>query len=237
MIKIAICDDEKEVTQSLQKQIQAGWEDCIVTCYTDGSHLLPEIATYDLLFLDIDMPDMDGITLGKKIREQNQKCALVYVTSYEDYRSMAFGVHAFDYLEKPVQPEAIHRVVQEFMQYYQREKVVPECVFETREGIFKIAQEAITYIEFAGRKCHVHTEKQELLVPCSLVQIKEQLSDCFVMPHKSFYVNLQKVQLVKGYCITLTSGEELPLSQKKSVQFRKELNAYLTSCLEKRHRS
>lgn len=236
MIRIAICDDEKEVAVSLQKQIQADWEDCIVTSYTDASRLLLDISTYDLIFLDIDMPNMDGITLGKNIREQNQTCALVYVTSYSDYRSMAFGVHAFDYLEKPIQPDAIHRVLQEFIQYYQKEETLPECVFETKEGIFKVPQEAITYIEFAGRKCHVHTEKQELLVACSLVKMKEQLSDFFVMPHKSFYVNLQKVQLVKGYCITLTSGEELPLSQKKSVQFRKELNAYLMSCLEKRHR-
>lgn len=237
MWNIAICDDEKAVAASLQQQVEQHLQQGKVTCFSHPMDLLKQAEAFDLMFLDIDMPEMNGIALGKHIRKCNRKCALVYVTSYQEYQSMAFGVHAFEYLIKPVKEVEIKHILEEFVQYYEQSTKAADCIFESKEGIVKLNQSEIVYVEFLNRKCHIHTTKQSFEVASSLAHVGHQLGSNFVMPHKSFYVNLAYIRLVKGYTIYLTNGEELPLSQKKSSQFRKELNVYLANCLGKRVQS
>lgn len=236
MWKIAICDDDQKMLDHLRDLLIQEPYELKVDEFLSGSELEAKANMYDLIFLDIDMPGKNGIAVGQQIRSLNKQCSIVYVTNFGDYRSLAFGVHAFDYVEKPIDKQRLHRLMDEFISYQKTQAEVVPYVFETRQGILRIQETDILYFEFLDRNVIMHTKHQTVSINGSLHALGERLSKLFVMPHKSFYVNLAHVRLIKGYSIFLTNGEELPLSQKKSREFRISLNDFLNSCLQVRRK-
>lgn len=221
-MKIAICDDEvtigKEVGSILK---ELGYK---ADVYTNPLQLLEK--EYQLYFLDIGMEELDGIEVGKRIREKQSNCFIIYLTNFHDYHAQAFGVHAFDYLQKPVAKEDIARVMKDLSVYGQKEEL--KFQFKTKSGILQIKKQDILYFEFSSRKVLLHTTKTSYPIAQSLHVIAEKMEPYhFCMPHKSFCVNMANIQLVKGYDITMINGDILPLSQKKSQLFHKALNDYL----------
>lgn len=221
-MRIALCDDEQEVVKELYDILQPmGYE---IACYEDPAQVITQ--EYDMYILDIGMEKMNGIEAGHVLRKKYPGCCIIYLTNFDDYRSQAFGVHAFDYLKKPVDPSAIVKVIQDVERYQKR--VVPLCAFHTKEGILQLPVNEILYFEFYGRNVILHTIKDQYVMSQSLQKIYEHMKGYrFVMPHKSFCINLKHVKLVKGYDITMVNGDAIPLSQKRSSEFRKELNDFL----------
>lgn len=102
-MKIAICDDEKEIRESLRNILEEYREPLEqIDLYAGGEEFLECGKSYDLLFLDIDMKGINGIETARKIRLKDKKIKIVYVTAYKEYASQAFSVHAFGYLLKPI---------------------------------------------------------------------------------------------------------------------------------------
>lgn len=221
-MKIALCDDEKEVLRQLSDILKPMGHE--VDCYQDPGKVIEK--EYQVYFLDIGMDEMNGIEVGNALRKKYPGCCIIYLTNFDDYRSQAFGVHAFDYLKKPVNQEAIVKVLQDVQHYAQTH--VQVCSFHTKEGILQLPVNDILYFEFLGRNVILHTLKDRYVMTKSLHQIYDRMKDySFVMPHKSFCINLKNVKLVKGYDITMINGDLIPLSQKRSSEFRKELNDFL----------
>ena len=132
-MKIAICDDEKEIRESLRKILEEYKEPFEqIDLYTSGEELLECDRNYDLLFLDIDMKGINGIETARKIRLKDKKIKIVYVTAYKEYASQAFSVHAFGYLLKPIKKEKIYRQIQDALSYEEETpKEIPILEFMT----------------------------------------------------------------------------------------------------------
>lgn len=221
-MKIALCDDEKAILEELSKLLkEMGHE---VDCYHDSRQLLNK--RYPLYFLDIGMKEMNGIETGNQLRQNYPACYIVYLTNFDDYRAQAFGVHAFDYLKKPICRADIERVLQDVKKVIKQEERL--CSFHTKDGVLQLPVDDILYFEFLGRNVILHTLKHEYIMSKSLHEIAESMRKYdFVMSHKSFCINLKHVKLLKGYDITMINGDLIPLSQKRSTGFRNELNDYL----------
>lgn len=221
-MKIALCDDEIEVLKETSNMLRnMGYR---TDHYDDPKELLSH--AYDIYILDIGMEAMDGIQTGKLLRQRYPKCCIVYLTNFDDYRSQAFGVHAFDYLKKPVRQKDMERVLNDAQKYLEKEK--PTCSFHTKDGVLQLPVEDILYFEFSGRNVILHTKDHQYTMTQSLHVIAERMREYhFVMPHKSFCINLKNVKLLKGYDITMINQDIIPLSQKRSSEFRKELNDFL----------
>lgn len=221
-MKIALCDDEFAILEELSALLKdMGHE---VDCFHDPRQLLDK--KYPLYFLDIGMEEMNGIETGNRLRQTFPNCCIVYLTNFDDYRAQAFGVHAFDYLKKPIQKADIERVLQDVKRMATQEEVL--CSFHTKDGVLQLPVDDILYFEFLGRNVILHTLKHEYIMNKSLHEIVEEMKVYdFVMPHKSFCINLKHVKLLKGYDITMINGDLIPLSQKRSTGFRNELNDYL----------
>ena len=109
MIKIGICDDDKNIIQKIKDYISEYKGDkCTIESYNSGEELIENKKKFDVIFLDIDMEGIYGIETGKKIRDYDKNVKIIYVTSFTDYVNLAFKVHAFLYLNKPIQKEEIH---------------------------------------------------------------------------------------------------------------------------------
>ena len=173
------------------------------------------------------MTGINGIETAKGIRSYDKTVKLIYVTSYTDYLNLAFSVHAFGYLNKPVKKEQIHSQLDEVLSYSIEEK---EEVLEflTTEGVVRLSPKEIYYFEYINRTVKLKTLNESYILRDKITRIADEMTEYgFLMPHKSFTVNLFYVKSVKGYDIFMMDGSIIPLSQKKSTEFREEFNMFL----------
>ena len=228
MLRIAICDDEKLILMQMEKFIREFEIPSSVDLYHSGEGLLMSGRHYDIIFLDIDMQGINGIETARRLRKQDKKVKIIYVTGYGDYASSAFSVHAFGYLLKPVKREQIYRQMREALSYTEQEAPPQIVRFETEEGIKDLDVKEIYYFEYLNRKIQVKTTAGAFWLKGSITLMAKKMEKYgFCMPHKSFVVNLFQVKTLKGYDITMMDGSLIPLSQKKSVEFREKLSKFL----------
>lgn len=228
MLRVAVCDDEKEMREMLCGFLRNHPIVEAVNCFEGGEAFLQKREHYDLVLLDIDMNGMDGIETGRRIRRWDKQAYIVYVTHLPDYQKYAMGVHAFGYLEKPVNKRHIEAVLKE-VEAYKRETEQPLFLeFKTEEGIQRFDVKDIFYFEYTDRRIRMCTQKGAFYLRRKMGEIAELMKPFdFSQPHKSFCVNLFHVKAIKGYDIQMTNGDVVPLSQKKSAAFREQLNVYL----------
>lgn len=228
-MRVIICDDEPSTVEMMRKYLIRYCPDMKIMGCGSGEELLEKYVPCDVVFLDIDMKGINGIETARRLRGRDRKVPIIYVTGYNDYMDSAFSVHAFGYLQKPVSQEQIFRQLDEVRRY----AAVPEpaaarITLETEEGVLKLRLDEISYFEYFCRKILVHTSKAIYHMHGSISSLAERMRPLdFAVPHKSFVVNLGQVRAVRGYDIHLMDGSIVPLSQKKSSQFRGILNRYL----------
>lgn len=229
-IKIAVCDDDENIlTETLGLLKKYKNLPLSADAYTSGDALLASGKKYDILLLDIDMEGTNGIETARRIRETDRDVKLIYITNYSDYTIFAFGVHAFAYLLKPLKAEELFAQLDEACAYgLSGSRPEPELEFQAKEGIVHITPSRILCFEYQERRVLMHTTDRLWHLKRKITELAGEMEEYgFAMPHKSFVVNLYAVQRIYGYEITLTDGTIVPLSQKKSAQFRKALNEYL----------
>ncbi len=247
MLKIAICDNDRKDSLKIETIVK----DYLyiksipyrINIFWSGEELLGYHAKFDLIFLDIAMDGINGIQAGKKIRQKNRNVKIVYTTNYQQYCIQAMNnVHAFAYLEKPVSKEKAERQLDEIIRYIQEEKEKTEIVkFEiieiTKEGkleykIKNFEVKDIFYFEYFNRKIKIKLENEEYFFIDRMKDLAERIREYnFEACHQCFLVNLRHIKKIKGYEVYLNNNERLPVSQKRSADFRKKLNKFLQSCI------
>ncbi len=235
MYKIAVCDDEEAVSEQV-KNLIAEWNPAVdVVCFSSGEALLENYQSYEAVFLDIDMVGMNGIETGKAIRKLDKDTKIVYLTAYRDYVSGAFGVHAFQYLLKPVNKKAIWNVLEEIFRYTKAAEKKIILDFHTVDGSLCLPVERIYFFEYENRKIRIVTDEEQYYMADKIGNVAKRMTEFgFSMPHQSFVVNMFHVKNVKNQQIFLDNGMEIPLSQKKQKTWKQELMGYLSQRLEGR---
>ncbi|CEO05760.1 DNA-binding response regulator [[Clostridium] sordellii] len=236
MIYIAICDDKINIINKTKKLIQDyDKEDIDIYVYESGEELINSDKEFHIIFLDIDMKGLDGIETAKKLREYDKKVKIIYVTNYTDYTYSAFSVHAFGYLVKPLNKKELYNQLDEALSY--TEEISNNLEFITSDGVIRIDTNSIYYFEYEQRKVIMKTIDKNYILKKKISEIGKDIQDYgFEMPHKSFVVNLYNIKTIKGYDVHMMDGSVIPLSQKKSSQFRDSLNRYLSKHINKSRR-
>lgn len=235
MYRIAVCDDEKNVRDEIRNLILEWNSEVELKVFSSGEDLLENYLPYDAVFLDIDMQGMNGIETGKALRLIDREVKIVYVTAYRDYVAGAFGVHAFQYLLKPVNRREIINILEEIFRYMEisDKKIILD--FHTVDGIVCLSVDTIYFFEYENRKIRIVTDKEEYYMVERIGNVAKRMENFgFSMPHQSFSVNMLHVKNVKGQHIYLDNGMEIPLSQKKQKIWKQELTAWLSARLERR---
>ena len=232
MIKIAICDDEKNIRSYLTSLIREQKAECEITEYASADEYLSSGMEHDLLFLDIELKDsasgMDGMGLARQIRgmEQIRQPVIIFVTGYEKYVYDAFDVDAFQYLVKPVNE-------QKFAEVFSRaqDKILSETEQKKKTLIIQYAGankaiplDNIYYMESQSHKIVLYTKDGKLEYYAKIGELEEELQGQFCRIHKGYLVNLSYVDEYSRTEIILTNGDKIPLSKYKYEDFVK---AYL----------
>lgn len=227
MYQIAICDDEIQMRGFLRYAVEETKIGCRVDEFSNGAELLRNYREYDLLFLDIDMPVVDGMEAAREIRRKDRRVKIIYVTAYQDYMQRSFAVHPFSFLLKPVKKEEIIRVIREAILYSREEEKTVTLRMETEQGMEEFAVQDMYYLEYQNRRLRLVMRCGECLVRGKISEFSRKLIPYgFASPHKSFVVNLYHVKAIRGYDIFMMNGDMVPLSQKRSTEFRGLLGKY-----------
>jgi DNA-binding LytR/AlgR family response regulator len=155
---------------------------------------------YDVVFLDVEMPDLTGLEVARIVLDRSERPAVVFVTAHERYAVDAFAVEAFDYLVKPVDPQRLARVVERLTQSRRPGTPAVEKISVVSAGGAKtlLDYEAIHWIEADGDYSRVHTYDRAYLATTPLRELEARLAARgFARIHRSHVVNLAKVAAVR----------------------------------------
>lgn len=227
VMKIAICDDEQIFVTKLHKYL---WSqtDCSVDCFLSPLELLSKYEAgifYDVVFLDILMEPMNGITLAHKLREYDKNTAIIFLTAYGQYAPEGYEVRAFRYLLKPITRESVLKVMQELRSEWQEYKKI---LIKTTECEFLLSLQDIYYVEANNKDCIIYYNSDRLSIRRGLTDLETLFPKAsFYRIHRKYLVNLAHVREFDETRLTLDSNQTLPISRRRSFPFRNALERYI----------
>ena len=167
-----------------------------------------EKSDYDILLLDIEMGSMDGVTMAKTLRKDNDTIQIIFITGYSDYISEGYEVAALHYLMKPVKQEKLFSVLDRAVEKLAKNEKVLN--FEMSGEMVRIPIYQIRYAEVFGNYVTIHAD-DELKIKMSLGELERGLDDQFYRVGRSVIVNLTQISRVTKVEIKLNDGTAISL--------------------------
>lgn len=218
--KIAVCDDEQTQAELLAVIVQK-WSGrfshaCEIRTFPSAEAFLfayEDDSAYDILLLDVEMRDISGIDLAKKIRHDSSRAEIVFITSHFEFYGEGYDVDALHYLIKPVDEEKLMAVLTKAAEKLSAE---PPSVILTCDGeTVKVYETDIVYVESDLHYIAVHTKDKEYKIKENISSFAEKLSGDFYRAHRSYLVSLKHIVKITKKSVFVDIGEELPLSRGK----------------------
>ncbi|MCM1103807.1 MAG: LytTR family DNA-binding domain-containing protein [Clostridium sp.] len=227
-MKIAVCDDEREIREEIGQKIRRFLPDAEVCLYGSAEELLAEKNMPELLFLDIKMSGMNGMALAEKLRSRDRDVTIIFLTALEEYVYRAFDVGAFHYMLKPVDPVRFYEVLERAVRERRRNRK-PACPCGEREEesltirskarTEKVYLSEIVYLEVFNRKVTLHKMQEQMEFYGRLKELEQRLNEDFVRCHRSYVVNLRYVRRYNGTEVALENGDSVLMAKTKYAGF------------------
>ena len=226
MLKFAVCDDEKEVRDYLSSRIHDALAaedlDGRVETFSGAQALVrlyeEEKAEFDLLFLDITMPGLDGLTAAKRIREKNKDVMLVFITASAEYVFSGYEVRAFRYILKPELVNGFAGVFRDCLKELTKADEV-RFTFQSGAKTVSVPIKEIYYFESDKRKVNLYCGGRSYSFYGKLDEVETQLKKHdFVRCHQSFLINALKISSLGQNEVTLADGTVVPVSKHRAKE-------------------
>lgn len=197
---IALCDDEQRfleeeacLIRDILTEKNVNYE---ITKFSSPNQLLKSNILYDMVFLDIEMPEMSGIDLARQISQKNKDCSIFLITNYPVYLDKAFDVKAMRFFTKPVDKvrlsEGIDRALERIDSIA---KVISVVNFDNKVSV-TLSISSIIFIENIGRRTRIVSTEYDFVAEEVFSSLKNKIENevnYFAAPHQSFFVNLHYV--------------------------------------------
>ena len=228
-MRIAVCDDEEKFQIPIRDMILKFYNslDVVVDTFSDGRKLLEryDANQYDVLFLDIEMPAMDGITLAKKLRERSEDVFLVFLTGHVEYALEGYEVNALRYLTKPVKEDKLREVLKHVME---KSTCKHQLMLKSDGEDLRLNVSDIQYFEAQNQYVMVYTTQSSHLVRANLGDFEEQLkNDGFFRIHRSYLISLAKVKKIVKSDVIMEGGAGLPISRNNIKPLKDALYSFV----------
>lgn len=231
MINIAVCDDEKYMSEKLERMIKDFCSrkniDISVFKYSSGEELLRSNQEIDILFLDIGMQGIDGIETAKRLRAHNYKGLLIFVTILKEMVFKSFEVQPFDYLVKPLKEESFEKTMERLFRSIQDAGNANLLVQKGYESNIVSFQDII-YCEIIDRKVYLYLKSGEVIDYYDRIEnLEKKLDGRFFRCHRSYLINLNYLKSYKNNTAYMTNGTEIPVSRLRNKDFSKVILHYM----------
>ena len=235
MINIAICDDDLIVTKSLEKMLyeMAAESNVTIRCesFYDGA-ALAEVVTeqhsyFDLIYLDIEMENMDGIHTALLLRDLALPVLIVYVSAHEEYLKELFCTEPFRFLSKPIERKDLREVFHSACRRIQSRSAYYS--FAYKKALHKVPFARIAYFESRGRRIYIHMSGLAAEGPYTEVfygkmnEVEKQVAmvnSRFLRIHQSFLVNFDYVRVIGFSEVVMMDGQTLQVSEERQKNAR-----------------
>lgn len=228
-MRIAVCDDEElfriEFKNVLDKALVN--VDYDIDTFSGGSSLYEAFLKepFDLVFLDIEMPGIDGITLAKRLRAISENVHIVFLTSHIEYALEGYEVNALRYLVKPVDMNKLGEV----LKYVQDKKNNSRQIMIREEGediVIDISD--IIYMESMDKNVRIVTSKREYVTRYNISDYEEELKNSgFLRIHRGYLISLSKVKKIVKNDVVMDGDISLPVSRSNLKALKDALYAYV----------
>jgi DNA-binding LytR/AlgR family response regulator len=220
-MRIAICEDvEKDADDLYEKLMRYFSSSVSIDIFSNGMTFIvacEKTPGYDIVFLDVYMPGMNGMDVAHAIRKNDDKAIIIFVTRTQEYAVEGYWVNAYCYLVKPVVYAQLVAVLDKVMK---KKKNTSNLILETDGNTYNVAVNKIIYIEKRDKKTYFCMENGDV-VPSRLL-IRE-IMDCFsstglfISPFQSFVVNMNHIVSISrnAKAITLSNGVEIPIARER----------------------
>lgn len=223
-IRLAVVDDHREYGEYFGSIVKQCFSNAIVDLYLDGNTLVENRKTYDIVFLDIELGNQDGISLSKQI--QNQTEYIAYITSQNQRIMDAFGYRVIGFLTKDMTEEKMKARLTEL----EKEYISSSICFECDQGTVQIRVSSILYVMIENREmyCYLKNGKRLHVRNGKIGQwMKEMDSNQFHLLDRGTVVNLEYVVGIHGMEITMCDGTVLYASRRQKAQVGRAWLAWL----------
>lgn len=230
MYKIAIVDDEEESIERLKNHLdhyfaENGGE-YTVSIFSDGAELIRGyLPIYDIIFLDIQMDQVNGVRTAKKIRETDEQTIIVFVTRMIKYAALGYDIGVNNFIVKPVEYHVLEMKMKKVLS--QLALLADKHIYvEQKGGAVTLREDDIFYIETLNHYIYYHTKNGEYKVLGTLKQVKEQLSSYkFKECNRSYLINLRYITAVNQKDVTV-AGERLQISRNRRREFLESIAGF-----------
>lgn len=231
MINIAICDDEKYILDKIKKLVFDFFHrknvEITVSQFGSGEELLRHNKNIDILFLDIQMDGIDGMETARKMRSQNYKGYLIFITVLKEMVFQSFEVQAHDYLVKPIEEECFEKTMERLFSAMQNAKDASLLVQKGYESNI-IAFDDIVFCEIIDRKIYLHLKTEEVIDYYDRIEnLETKLDWRFIKCHRSYLINLSHLKSYKNGMAYMINDKQIPVSRLRSKEFSSVVLKYM----------
>ncbi len=223
MIRIAICDDEKHMSDHIRAMASDFFRkknrEIHFRTFLSGEELLSCDGQIDILFLDIQMKGMDGMETARKLRADEFRGFLIFITVLKEMVFQSFEVQAYDYLVKPVEEKQFEKTMERLYTSMQNASEDSLLVQKGYEGHI-IREDEIVFCEIINRKIYLNLTSGEVVDYYERIEnLESKLDSHFFRCHRSYLINLKHLKGYKNGTAYMDNGKEVPVSRLRSREF------------------
>ena len=232
MITFAICDDEPLMARELSDHLvdymkEKSTTNYSVSSFSDGRALLERVGSFDVIFLDIQMEQLDGMETARLLRQRGVHSLLIFVTVLKECVFDSFQVETFDYLLKPLDSARFHQTMDRVLRSL-RQRTAEDLVIQRGTGCEIVRFSDIVYCEVLGRKVYLHKNDGTVIdYYDKLEDLERRVDGRFFKCHRSYLVNLDYVRGCQDGQVLLSQGERIPASRLRERELTQALLRYM----------
>ena len=224
MLKVAVCDDDIGILAELAARIETSFSNrnmsVSVQSFSDIGQLKQEATIYNVFFLDIDLPEMDGVDFGAFLRKQSSEVCIVFISSQEERVYDSFKVNPLRFIRKTCFNDEIDEVVEAIAGWWEKRRnhilVIP-----SHGHLTTVLIDDILYVECFNKKQCVVTKTQSISFRGTMNDLEEKLlGQGFLRPHIGYLVNYKYINSISSAKISLHNGVFIPVSKHKVKEIK-----------------
>lgn len=230
-MNILVCDDNKIFAQNfcgmLRDEFLVYGEQVNVHCANSGAEALQTLAQTEItvLFLDIDMPELDGFSVAEKLQSMGGSPLIIFVSSLESLVFCSFAFQPFWFLRKSHLDE-LPQIVQKILQLQRDKQMEYQIMVCGKLTSFPLSE--IMYFESGGHYITVHAKRQTVRYKAKLGEVETELKQAdFIRCHVGFLVNCESIRVIERNAVILFDNTEIPVSRGRMENTKLKFMEYM----------